>query len=181
MPHWGRPIRLYGLKYEIAVHWLTGKIHWVAGPVFGAVHDLTLARLSGILQRLRPNEFLLADKGYIGEAQILCPFKGRSEDLTWEQWVWNHSLNPVRVIVENALARICKFSILTTFFRGGINTHRMIFNICAQLARVDIASRPLRRDYFEAAPQGEVDADLPPLAGADLAVLRDLLRVEGLL
>jgi hypothetical protein len=108
----------HGLKYEVAVNWLTGKLHWVAGGVFGSVSDITITRHSGLLRLLVDGEFLLADKGYEGEVQILTPFKGRSFELLPDQLIWNRLMNPVRTIVENAFARFHKFKILSTRFRG---------------------------------------------------------------
>lgn len=45
-PYYSGRHKLHCLKYEIAVNWLTGALHWVAGGVFGSVGDLTLTRLA---------------------------------------------------------------------------------------------------------------------------------------
>ena len=82
MPFFSPKHAIHCLKYEVAVHWKTGRLHWVAGGVFGSCHDLTLARNSGLLQLLLDGEYMLTDKGDIGESQLLCPFKGRSEFLS---------------------------------------------------------------------------------------------------
>ncbi len=146
----------WGLKYEVGVHWLTGQLHWIAGGVYGKVHDLTLARNSGILLAILPNERLYADKGYIGDPEFITPVKGRSANLPLADVLWNKLVvNPLRVVVENALGRICKFEILTKPFTAGndvadrIPLHRKVFNVCAQLAQLDIRENPLRRDILE--------------------------------
>lgn len=140
---------MHCLKYEIAVHWLTGRIFWVAGGVFGSIADLTLTRFSSLLQRLHPAEFILADKGYIGERALLCPFKGRTEQLDPQQRVWNKAMNPHRTIVENAFARLHRFKILSTPFRHQLRMHPMVFAVIAQIADLDICLHPLRRDLLE--------------------------------
>jgi hypothetical protein len=149
-----------GLKYELGVHWKTGNIVWFAGGVWGPVHDLTLAVLpTGTLALINypAGEHIFADKAYLAAQfpQFLTPFKGRSANLSVLERQWNNFLNPVRVIVENALGRLCKFTILQHPFRGGmtiadrITQHRQIFRVIVRIARIDIALHPLRRDDFE--------------------------------
>lgn len=143
----------WGIKYEVVVSWKTGQILWVAGGVRGSVHDVELARTSGIKNMLLPLEALFGDKGYIGEpGWIFTPYKGRSADLTLTQRAWNLFLNPVRVIVENALGRICKFKILQEPFRGGHNfhdrvaLHKVVMKVLCEIAWLDIEVHPLRSD-----------------------------------
>jgi hypothetical protein len=56
-----------------------GDMVWVPGPLPGAVHDLTAARIWGILRELAASGlFVLADKGYTGAGHhIHTPYKGR--------------------------------------------------------------------------------------------------------
>lgn len=138
--------KMHGLKYEIAVNWVTGRLHWVAGGIFGSIADITLTRCSGFLQRLVAGESALADKGYIGEHQLLTPFKGKHWDLPPDEREWNRLLNAPRTIVENALWRIHKFKILSTTYRGPLAEHPMIFYVIAQIAQLDIQDHPLRAD-----------------------------------
>jgi hypothetical protein len=58
-----------------------GEILWVSGPLPGAVHDLTAARIWGILRALADAGLItLADKGYIGAGQhVLVPYRGRGK------------------------------------------------------------------------------------------------------
>lgn len=141
----------HGLKYEIAVHWRTGRIVWVAGGVPGSTHDLVISRHSGLLAFLRMvGEFAFGDKGYVGEEGVLlCPYKGRPAELSLAQLVWNRAMNPHRTIVENAFGRITKFNILQHKFRGELWRHPDIFRACAQIAQLDIFFHPLRADELE--------------------------------
>jgi DDE superfamily endonuclease len=53
---------------------------WVSGPLPGAVHDLTAARIWGIIRTLAAcGLVVLADKGYLGEACIRTPYRGRNK------------------------------------------------------------------------------------------------------
>ena len=56
-----------------------GQIVWVSGPLPGAVHDLTAARIWGILRELADSGLItLGDKGYTGAGDpVMTPYKGR--------------------------------------------------------------------------------------------------------
>jgi len=58
-----------------------GEILWVSGPRPGSVHDLTAARIRGIIRELAAaGPIVLADKGYIGAGQhVLTPYRGRGK------------------------------------------------------------------------------------------------------
>jgi DDE superfamily endonuclease len=52
----------------------------VSGPLPGAVHDLTAARIWGILQELAAAGLItLADKGYQGAEETRTPYKGKNK------------------------------------------------------------------------------------------------------
>ena len=53
---------------------------WVSGPLPGAVHDLTAARIWGIIRELAASGLItLGDKGYVGEEDIRTPYRGRNK------------------------------------------------------------------------------------------------------
>jgi hypothetical protein len=57
-----------------------GDIVWVSGPLPGAVHDLTAARIWGITAELAASGLIvLGDKGYLGEEDIRVPHRGRNK------------------------------------------------------------------------------------------------------
>ena len=57
-----------------------GEIVWVSGALPGAVHDLTAARIWGIVRELAASGLvLLCDKGYLGEDRIRTPDRGRNK------------------------------------------------------------------------------------------------------
>ncbi len=142
--------RRHGIKYEIAVHVASGEIHWVSGGVFGSTADINLIRASGLLNLLLPGECMYADRGYIGElARLLCPYKGPHVRLSLQQLYWNYYLAEKRVIVENALGRIARFSSVSHCWRHSLTLHPVMFNVCAQIAALDIRLHPLRCDAPE--------------------------------
>lgn len=58
-----------------------GDILWVSGALPGSVHDLTAARIWGILRELAAAGLItLADKGYTGAADhVITPYKGKNK------------------------------------------------------------------------------------------------------
>ena len=57
-----------------------GDIVWVSGPLPGAVHDLTAARIWGIIRELAASGLItLGDKGYVGEEDIRTPYRGKNK------------------------------------------------------------------------------------------------------
>ena len=53
---------------------------WVSGPLPGAVHDLTAARIWGIVRELAAAGLIvLADKGYIGAGGTCSPRTGAEQ------------------------------------------------------------------------------------------------------
>lgn len=57
-----------------------GDIVWVSGALPGATHDLTAARIWGILQELEAAGLIvLTDKGYHGADELITPYKGKGK------------------------------------------------------------------------------------------------------
>jgi len=135
----------HGMKYQLAVHPRTGRIHHVIGGTFGSVSDIQLLRHSGVLERLLPGERVYSDKAYEGEyPTVLCPFKGRSAFLAQWKLDWNAHINSIRVLVENSINRVSKFQCISHQWRHSLSLHPVIFNVCTQLADLDIFFNPLR-------------------------------------
>ena len=62
-----------------------GDIVWVSGPLPGAVHDLTAARIWDIIAELAACGLLaVGDKGYLGEEHIRTPYRGRNKP-AWQK------------------------------------------------------------------------------------------------
>src|SRR2546430_12757417 len=79
-PFYSGKHRRHGMNLQVIAA-PDGDIVWVSGPLPGAVHDLTAARIWGILRELAASGLIvLADKGYAGAADhIRTPYKGRNK------------------------------------------------------------------------------------------------------
>jgi hypothetical protein len=89
-----------------------GEIVWVSGPLPGAVHDLTAARIWGILRELVASGLIvLADKGYYGAGEhIRTPYKGRNKPAS--QKAANRAHAKLRSPGERANAQLKTWRIL---------------------------------------------------------------------
>src|SRR5215472_7133059 len=81
----GRPLcsgkhRRHGMNLQVIAS-PGGDILWVSGPLPGAVHDLTAARIWGIIRELAAaGRIVLAGKGYHGAGDpVLTPCRGRNK------------------------------------------------------------------------------------------------------
>jgi DDE superfamily endonuclease/Helix-turn-helix of DDE superfamily endonuclease len=72
--------RRHGMNLQV-ISTPDGDIVWVSGPLPGATHDLSAARIRGILRELAAAGLIvLADKGHHGAGQpLLTPYKGRGK------------------------------------------------------------------------------------------------------
>jgi hypothetical protein len=79
-PFYSGKHRRHGMNLQV-IATPDGDIVWVSGPLPGAVHDLTAARIWGIVRELAAAGLIvLADKGYTGAGEhIRTPYKGRKK------------------------------------------------------------------------------------------------------
>ena len=79
-PFYSGKHRRHGMNLQVIAA-PDGEILWVSGPLPGAVHDLTAARIWGIVRELAAAGLVvLADKGYHGAGEhILTPYRGRNK------------------------------------------------------------------------------------------------------
>jgi hypothetical protein len=89
-----------------------GEILRVSGPLPGAVHDLTAARIWGIIRELAgAGLIVLADKGYIGAGEhVLTPCRGRNKPAS--QKAANSAHAKLRAPGERANAQLKTWRIL---------------------------------------------------------------------
>ncbi len=79
-PFYSGKHRRHGMNLQV-IAGPDGDIIWVSGPLPGAVHDLTAARIWGIVAELAASGLVvLADKGYIGAGEhVRTPYRGRNK------------------------------------------------------------------------------------------------------
>ncbi len=71
--------RKHGMNLQVIAS-PEGDIVWVSGPLPGAVHDLTAARIWGIIAELAAcGLVVLGDEGYLGEQHVRTPYRGRNK------------------------------------------------------------------------------------------------------
>ncbi len=82
-PFYSGQHRRHGMNLQVIAS-PDGDIVWVSGPLPGAVHDLTAARIWDIVAQLAASGLVvLADKGYIGAGEhIRTPYKGRNKPVS---------------------------------------------------------------------------------------------------
>jgi hypothetical protein len=79
-PFYSGKHRRHGMNLQV-ISAPDGQILWVSGPLPGAVHDLTAARIWGIVRELAASGLIvLADKGYAGAGEhVRIPYRGRGK------------------------------------------------------------------------------------------------------
>jgi hypothetical protein len=78
-PFYSGKHRRHGMNLQV-ISSPRGDVLWVSGPLPGAVHDLTAARIRGILHELAAAGLItLADKGYQGAEHARTPYKGKNK------------------------------------------------------------------------------------------------------
>jgi hypothetical protein len=131
----------FTLKYQILVGVLTGEILHVHGPEHGSVHDTTIWKNSNVPAFLaQENETVLGDKGYVGCSGVLHPHKKATHPIfndripfNQAQIDHNHNISKYRILIENVNSWIKNWSILSTVYRGNLESHRDIFLTCCIL------------------------------------------------
>ena len=93
------------MKYEVVVSVEPIRILWVNGPFRASVHDLTISR-KFLLQNILDHELFIADKAYVGERNLVTPFKQAHNA---EQIAWNRMHHDLQRRVEWINRRIKYF------------------------------------------------------------------------
>ena len=110
-PFYSGKHRKHGMNLQVIAS-PQGEILWVSGALPGAVHDLTAARIWGILRRLAAAGLIvLADKGYHGAGDpVLTPYRGRNKPAS--QKAANRAHARLRAPGERANAQLKTWHIL---------------------------------------------------------------------
>ena len=110
-PFYSGKHRRHGMNLQV-ISSPAGEILWVSGPLPGAVHDLTAARIWGIIRQLAAAGLIvLADKGYIGAGEhVLTPYRGRNKPAS--QKAANCAHAKLRAPGERANAQLKTWGIL---------------------------------------------------------------------
>lgn len=110
-PYYSGKNRYHGMNIQVLAA-PDGAIMWTSGSLPGSVHDLTAARIWGIIRRLGAAGLVtLADKGYVGAGEpVRVPYKGRGKPVG--QKVANSAHAKLRGPGERANAQLKDWRIL---------------------------------------------------------------------
>lgn len=110
-PYYSAKHRMHGMNIQVIAS-PDGTIIWTSGSLPGSTHDLTAARIWGVLRTLaQAGVPTLADKGYQGaEGPVATPYKGRNKPLS--QKAANRSHARLRGPGERANAQLKTWRIL---------------------------------------------------------------------
>jgi DDE superfamily endonuclease/Helix-turn-helix of DDE superfamily endonuclease len=110
-PFYSGKHRRHGMNLQVIAS-PHGEILWVSGALPGSVHDLTAARIWGIVRRLAAAGFIvLADKGYTGAGEpVITPYRGRNKPPS--QKAANRAHAQLRAPGERANAQLKTWHIL---------------------------------------------------------------------
>lgn len=137
-PYYSGKKKAHTLKTQVQIA-PDGGIQGVSDSVPGSVHDLTLLRQQGTLERLDAGAALF-DRGYQGvqkdapERRLYHPFRAsRGHPLTPEQKAWNQLLSHYRIRVEHTLGQVKIYEVLSQVYRHRREGYNRVFCIVAAL------------------------------------------------
>ncbi|CAF4771640.1 unnamed protein product, partial [Rotaria sp. Silwood2] len=138
----------YALKVQIACDFHHQIVH-VSECYQGSVHDITILRESGLLEHVNDSVQIIADKGYIGEENVVTPKKKpHGRELTDEDKNFNRDINSARAAIENINQRLKTYAILGDVYRGPIHDfHKAtkIVQVVSALCNLNLNKHPIRR------------------------------------
>ena len=118
-----------------------GRIRSVTPTFPGRTADLTLIRHSGVLPEIPQEVLILGDSAFLGlqddlpEHRVATAHKAqRNHPLTLDHKLANHELSTQRIIVENVIAHLKQFRVLSERFRHSLDpVHSAAFCVVAAL------------------------------------------------
>jgi hypothetical protein len=125
-----------------------GTVAGFSDTVPGSQHDKSLFDASGVTDQLDPDEAIMGDSGYQGiqhdHRAVLPDKKPRGGELTDDQKARNHRVSQARIVVENTIAQLKTFRVLSDRYRQPRASHHQAFGIVAGLVNLRFERRPLR-------------------------------------
>lgn len=140
--------RKFTVKTQIATT-SRGFILHVSPTVGGRTHDYKLFQKSGLPQAIPKNSTFFGDSGYQGvqkdypDLHVLIPFKrhrGHTE-LTRSEKIFNKKQRRVRIKVENTLAKLKKYNVLSHTYRHSLQNYNQTFQFVAAIVNFRMLQR----------------------------------------
>ena len=149
-PYYSGKKKAHTLKSQIGVA-PNGRIESVSDSYPGSMHDLTVLRLTKLVDRLPVGAGAMMDKGYVGiggdhpDRPLVVPAKAaRNRPLTDEQKAGNRVIASHRIVVEHSLAQLNRFEVLTQTYRHARREHGDVVRAVAVLVNRRTAVTPLK-------------------------------------
>jgi transposase len=98
-----------------------------------------LLKQSKVLKKIKPTTKILADLGYQGIKNSQIPYKKtKTKPLTKEQKAYNREVSRLRIVVENVIATLKIFKILSTKYRSCRKRLTLRFNLICSFVNLII-------------------------------------------
>lgn len=144
------------IKYETCTHISSGRIMWESGGISGAISDISLTKVSGLLNAIPDGEIGLADKGYRGLPKekflVMLSKESTSENersiTTEEEW-FNRLCSGLRIEIERVNGRLKRFGILWRYRMRDRFAHKIIFNILCNIVNIQMELQPMRKKMHD--------------------------------
>lgn len=144
------------VKYENCTALGSGRIKWLSGGVPGSIHDMELAKATGVFDIAPEGEIGLADRGYAGAPpdRIMAVLKPQVFSdgplvnvpcYTFEERVFNRVICSQRIEVERVYGRLKRFQVLWHSRMKDLTLHRMLFEVLANVVNIQIELEPMRK------------------------------------
>ena len=145
--HYSGKKKRHTRKTQIVVN-EKGEIRDVSASTPGSVHDLEHFRQSGTAEKIPKEATAGGDSGYQGlhkelpDHNVFVPHKARrNHPLTEDEKLVNRELSSVRIVVENTLAELKHFKVLSHRFRHALDSYDDAFRAVVAIVNPRIARR----------------------------------------
>lgn len=149
-PYYSGKKKAHTLKSQIGAA-PNGRIESVSDSYPGSMHDLTVLRTTGVIDRLPAGAGAMMDKGYVGvgkdhpDRPLVVPAKAtRGHPLTDGQTAANRVIASHRIVVEHVMAQLNRFEVLTQTYRHARGEHGQVVRAVAVLVNRRTAVTPLK-------------------------------------
>jgi hypothetical protein len=147
--HYSGKRKAHTRKTQITVN-EHGRIRHLSDSAPGSTHDLTLLRQSGVPTELPLGVTGVGDCGYRGmqhdfpNHSVALPYRPKSgQKLLPEEKYHNHFISRVRVVVENTIAELKHFRILSEVYRHAVERYDAIIRAIAGIINRRIDQRAI--------------------------------------
>lgn len=140
--------RKFTLKTQIATK-RNGLIIHVSPTVGGRTHDYKLFKKSRLPEMIPKDAAAYVDNGYQGikkdypDLAVSIPFKRRRghPELTRSEKIFNKKQRRVRIKVENSIAKLKKYNVLSGIYRHSLQNYNQIFRFVANVVNFRMMQR----------------------------------------